>query len=380
MKQKTKNAVILFIILFIMAAAVIGVSCFVENLQTVPKTEASIKENQNIFPVLYYEQRSVFRKIGTHTFLLTGDEVLKLESHGRTFSRTAPASARANLSVNDPSAKTLGQLMAYYNTPDGEIFFFDSYNEPLYTIIKGDDRITIPQEQNQSYHEFLRFGENYYLFTHIFAENEIIRIYRLSENLEKEKTFDIDYIKQNLDHTAFANCSFAVIGDNLLVMSQNRLLRYNMENGETKYLRVGCNLKGIIAGEDGFYTVGTKENGNYVFQIFDREGNFIRSIEKSLPFGFGYAPDTFSSGTYYYMYGSEIYFDFDRNGICYVVSFDIESGEWTNYWVAEKNVPTIGRINYKFGNVYSPTPSNVKFVISENGSYYDLYPYWNNNE
>ena len=380
MKQKSKNIFILFIILFIIISAALGISYFIENAQTVPKTAVCLKENQNILPVLYYEQRSGFWKIGTHTFLLNNDDVIELENHGRTFSRTAPASARANLSVSDPSTKTLGQLMAYYNSPDDEIFFFDSYNKPEYTIIKGDSRITIPRESNQSYHEFLRFGESYYLFTHIFEGSEIIRIYKLSENLEKEKTFDIDYIKENLDPAAFSNCSFAVIDENLFIMSQNRLLRYNLETKETKYLRAGCSLKGIVADKDGFYTVGTKKNGNYVFEVFDSEGNFIRCIEKPLPFGFGYAPDTFSTNGNYYMYGSEIYFDFDRKYKCYVVSFDIESEEWTNYWIAEKDVPDISNVNYKFGNPYSPTPSNVKFVISEKGDYYDLFPYWNNSK
>ena len=380
MKSKAKSILILFIILFIIAAAFLGISGFVEKSQTVPKTDVSLKENQNVFPVLYYENTSGFWGTGTYTFLLEGNDVIELDKHGRTFSRTFPTSARTNLNVKDPTTKSLGQLMAYYNTPDGEIFFFDSYNKPEYTIIKGDNKITIPREQNQSYHEFLRFGENYYLFTHIFDGNEIIRIYKLSKDFEKEKTFDIDYAKQKLDPAAFANCTFAVVEDNLFIMSQNRLLRYNMETEEAKYLRVGCTLRGILADKDGFYTVGTNENGNYVFEIFDADGNFIRSIEKPLPFGFGYAPDTFNTSNNYYMYGSEIYFDFDRKDKCYVVSFDIESEEWTNYWIAEKDVPAISNVNYKFGNAYSPTPSNVKFVIYEKGDYYDLFPYWNSSK
>lgn len=373
MTHRFKKVYIIFLILII-AAVFLAASYLTEMQQTVPKTEVSLKENQNIFPVLYYEQDFGFWESGTHTFLLNGEEVVELEKHGRTFSRTAPFSAGAELRAKDPSAKNYGQLMVYYNSPDGEIFLFEHHKSDEFTLIKNDIKVTIPREHYESYHEFLCFGENYYLFTLLHPDNDTLRIYKLSKDFEIEKTFDIAYGKLGIPGYALVDDSFAAVNNNLFVALDNRILKYNMENGESDFIISGHTLLGIIADKNFFHAVGHEENGKYFFETFDSEGNSIKRTEKSLPFGFGYSPK-FNSSSTLYMYGSEIYLRFWYEGKCYVLSFDTESEEWTNYWIAEKKAPSA---NSKFGRSHSYNPGNIKFVIFENGNYYDLFPFCNN--
>ena len=363
MAHKIKKKYIIFIILII-AAAFLAALYFIEMSKIPPETEISLRENQNILPVLYYEQNSGFWGIGTYTYLLDGNEVTELEKHGRTFSRTVPASAYNKLAEKYSSVADYSQLMVYYNSPEGEIAVFEHRKTNDFTVIKNDIKAVVPQDQYETYHEFLRFGDNYYLFTLLRSDEDTMRIYKLSENLETEKVFDIAYGKLGIPGHALVGDTFAVVKDNLFITFENRILKYDMESGETEFIVPGSSLIAVAADENCFHSVGTEENGNYVFETFDSEGNSLRRTEASLPFGFGYSPFEFNSCETVYMYGSEIYFRFAYDEKCYILSFDIESEEWTNYWIAEKE---------SFPN----NPGNVKFVTAEDGNYYDLFPFRN---
>lgn len=367
MKYGTRKKHVIFIILLILIPVAAGLiaSYFIESEKIVPKIEVSLSENQKILPVLYYEQHSGFWKIGTHTFLPSGDETTEIEEHLRSFSRTYPLSALRNLSAKNPSVKSLGRPMVYYNSPDGEIFLFEHYDSDEFTLIRNDIRVKIPREHYESYHEFLYFGENYYLFTLLHTDEDILRVYRLSKDFETEKTFDIAYKRLGIPGHALIEDSFASVGDNLFIALDGKILKYNMENDESEFIIPDYSLLGIIADGECFHAVGMEENGEYAFEAFDSEGKSLSKTEKALPFGFGYSPYTFSTNETLYMYGSEIFFRFAYDEKCYILSFDMESEEWTNCWIAEKeDLPH--------------NPGNVKFIIFENGNYYDLFPFWNN--
>ena len=362
MARKVKKKYIIFIIL-IAVAAFLAVSYFTESAGIIPEAESEIEGNTDVFPVLYFEKRSGTWKFGAYTFLLDGSTVTELEPHSRTFSRTYPLSAYERLKYKYSSVADYGQLMVYYNSPDGEISVFEHYKTNDFTIIKNGIKATVPRNHYETYHEFLCFGENYYLFTFPDFDVDILRVYKLSENLETEKTFDIDYGKLNIKTTAFIDNSLIVVGNNLFSNVGNKILKYNIETGETELLSPGYGLFGMAADGNRFHTIGHK-NGKYIFETFDSEGNTIGKPETSLPFGVDYSPYTFSSDGTFYMYGTEIYLNLSYEENCYILSFDIESGEWKNQWVVtKKDSPYF--------------PQNIKFTVRSENGYYDLFPFRN---
>jgi len=365
MAHKIKKKYIIIFIILISAALLLAASYFIEISKIPPKTEASLKENQNILPVLYYEQNSGFWGIGTYTYLLEDGKITELEEHGRTFSRTRPASAYEKLKEKHPSVADYGRLVVYYNSPEGEIAVFEHNKTNDFTVIKNGIKAVVPQDQYETYHEFLSFGEKYYLFTLPRHDEDVLRVYRLSENLETEEFFDIAYGELGIPGHALVGDSFAVAGNNLFIVFENRILKYDMETGETEFITPGRSLIAVVADGSCFHAAGTEENGNFVFETFDSEGKSLRKTEAPLPFGFGYSPYEFNTDETLYMYGSEIYLRFAYDEKCYILSFDMESEEWTNYWIAEKES-------------FPKNPGNVKFVIAENGNYYDLFPFLNN--
>lgn len=319
--------------------------------------------NDNIFPVLYFEEGIGGPGYGTYTYLLNGNEAFSLEKHNRTFSRTRPVSAYSRFKSNKEVYGEYGQMMVYYNTPEGEIFLFDSYKIREFTLIKNDIKVSLPIENFESYFDFLYFDGNYYLFT--LAEPDILRTYKFSKDFVLEKSFDIDYGSLGITGHAFINNSLCVVDNTLVVMIKNRLLRYDFTTGEIDIAPVGYGLFGVCSDEDYYYAIGHTYTGEFVFEKFSPEGESLGKKEKALPFGFGYDSTAFSTDDTYYMYGSEIFLDFDYDGKCYMLSYDLESDEWTNYWIAEKEIEPF-------------LPGNIKYMMKSGENYYDIFPHWNN--
>ena len=90
MAYKIKKKYITIFIILISAALLLAASYFIEISKIPPKTEASLKENQNILPVLYYEQNSGFGESEHIPIFWTGKKLRNLKNTAALFQGPAP--------------------------------------------------------------------------------------------------------------------------------------------------------------------------------------------------------------------------------------------------------------------------------------------------
>ena len=363
-------------LLILLAAAFLCLGVLLIRPAENTKTESHLQPRQKIVPVLYYETFDGLKGYDTHTVLIDNNTAKTLEKHYRTWSKTYPSSAEEKVGGASSVRSTYGQWMIYYKTLQNELFLFDrAHTETAaeeFFLLKDEFTAAVPKEKNQSFFDLLFFDGCYYLFTLLpsaptAAEPGIIRIYKLTEGLAVKDIYDVDFRSLGLSTHSFVDFAVAVIKDIFLAPVHRGgdyyLLCCNLENGTTDLLPVDDRLLGIVADTDSFYTIGLAENNEIVFEKFTPTGESVS--KNSLPLPFETAFDNIHFDKIFYQYGSDIYWCFQDSTTCYFLSYNIETAEWSNTWAVEMR----------------PEPSvlmDVKYMLKENGNYYDLYPNWNN--
>lgn len=331
-------------------------------------------EKQNIFPVLYYEDLDIgvedmlSKESRTHTFRIENGESFEMEKHYRTWGRTYPGSAMERLAGYGFDRADYGQLLIYYKTAGEEVFLFDniiSENNYEYSLIVNEKELKIPYNGSEVFLNLLHFDGYYYLigFGH---DEKAIRIHRIPDSLEEREVFDIDYrgipVVNIMYHAVAATEDVIVIPTGGI--DDYSLIRYDFKTGETEIIPSEYGIWGLVADREGFHVIGFTENYEVVFDTVGTDGTSINKTVAEMPMELNATRENFSNEDVFYMYGDEIYCNFYADGKYCFASYDIGSGEWTNAWAVSDHEEYRG-------------PGDIKFMLKEEGEYYDLFPNMN---
>lgn len=365
-------------VVFLLLLIIFVFNLCINKKETSFNIECSLQPTQDIVPVLYYEENIGGLDYNTHTFLIEEEKAVYLEKHYRTFSKTYPSSAYERFKDIDSVWNEYGQLMAFYNINGNKIFLFNGISSQKkinkYTLIKNDVETDIYYEINETYYDFLFFDKNYYLFTLAKSHPEllskdILRVYKISENLSVEESFDINYGSQGIPTYVFIENTVAIADNTLYVTVQKNgesyLLKYDFKNNLTTLLPMEYHLLGVISDTERFVTVGFNDKNEIVFETLTAHGKSINKKAITLPLVFELSDEDIYFDDVFYMYGSDIYCCFYLGNKCCFVSYNVDQYKWTNWWVVESTTEAF-------------LPMDVKYMVRVDDSYYDLFPYCNN--
>lgn len=325
----------------------------------------------DIWPVVYYEDLDIgiadmlSREGRTHTFRIENGESFELEKHYRTWGRTYPGSAMERLAGYGFKRADYGQLLIYYKTAKEEFFLFDniiSENNYEYSLIVNEKEMKIPYDGSEVFLNLLHFDDFYYLIG--FGHNEkAIRIHKISDSLEEREVFDIDY--RGIPVVNIMYNAVAATEDVMIIptggLDGYNLIRYDFKTKEKEVFPCEYGILGVVADRECFHVIGFTENYEVVFDTVGTDGVSIGKTVVEMPIELNATKENFSHEEFFYMYGSEIYCNFHADGKYCFASYDIESDDWTNVWAVNDHEEYRG-------------PGDIKFMIKEEGEYYDLFP------
>lgn len=367
-------AIIGLLIILIFVGITLNKSC------SLLKISSEIQSEQDIFPVLYFEESILSEEYDTHTFLVENENYQELEKHYRTYSKTYPSSIWTKFDGASSMRDEYGQLLSYYNCDGEESYVFDrslsSIATKEYILIKGESETIIEYNKNEYFFDFLYFDGNYYLFTYAQTKPElsdynVIRIYKLTKELDYDSTIEIDFSMHDVFPYNFINNSVAIVDKTILFPLKKEgnyyFLKHNSLTSQTELVIAEYGILGIIADTDCFYVVGFTDDDQLVFHTLSPDGISIRKNTIPLPVVVQMSQEDFRFDKILYMTNSEIYCCFMFGQRCCFLSYDVESNEWKSSWIVD-----IGDSPYFL--------MDVKYMIKKGGEYFDLFPNWNNSD
>lgn len=362
----------------------LGIALFIFLLITPNRPEpildmsSKLLGEKKLFPVLYFEEGIISEDYDTHTFLINDEKYTELEKHYRTFSKTYPSSVWEQFGGASAMREDYGQILNYYHCIDGDTFVFDRSLSRSgireYTIIKGKYVQNITYSKDEYFFDFLYFDGYYYFLTFVQTEANLpdynmIRVYKLTDSLLIEQTIEICFAKLGLLTHNFINKAVAVV-EGILYFPVKKsqtfyLLRHDPLKDQTDLIAMEYGILGIIADTDCFHVIGFTDDDNIIFQTLKSDGVPVKKSTIALPMFIQISRENFRFDDIFYMYNSEIYCCLMFGQKCCFLSYDTINNEWKNYW-------TIAQTNGSYFLM------DVKYMLYENGAYFDLFPNRNN--
>ncbi len=339
-------------------------------------------ESDIIAPVLYLEEDYGSEGYETHTYLIEGENCIRMGQHNRSLSKTFPTEIWEKFGGSEILTwEEYGQVLCYYNCDGGESVVFDKWQSKdgvaeIAVVKTGvEKRIAYNNEEFEYFKYFYCFDGYYYLFTYAqtavdLADYDIMRIYKLTEDLEIVDIREVNFANFGLRSHNLISEAVTVSNNTIILHAQDNgqsyWLKYDLDDNKSTLVPSEYSLIGSVADENGYYSIGF-DSENIIFEKFDSKGNSLKKNTIPPPKAIDLTSKYFSADAILYMYGSEVYMCFKngRKEFCFF-SYDVENNKWMNSWIIEK------------GDSYNLYIMDVKFMINIDGEYFDLYPNWNN--
>lgn len=338
--------------------------------------ESNIGGNDNqVYPVLYFEKNLGSSGYDTNTILLKNSENIELEKHYRTFSKTYPKSAISN---NEKSIEENGQLMSYYSLPNKEVYLFDkmlskiSENKLKLTDKNLEAFVDYEDKMSEEFFDLLYFN-NYYIFSFKKIDKEYedfdtIKVDIFSDKFTLLDSLNIDLRGNNLKSENLVNKSMTVFDKYVVfpveVDNNFKFVFYDTISKELKLYDKDYTPIGAISNNDYIHLVGYKED-KFIVETFNQDLDFISKAEKEIIFLNSNNQLNYRFDKSLYMYDDNIYCSLYLNNKNYSLSYNVSENDFSKIW----------ELNLDDNNLLL---MDIKFMIEYNDEFFDLFPNINN--
>ena len=325
--NKRSKFVVAICITFALVLFIVVLNIDIKKEEILSVRYHSADEGYSVFPIAYLEENIGREDYSTTTVQISKNDIIKLEKHFRTFSKTYPESAVGDI---EESRKVNGQLLSFYKTFLGSIYLYDR----AYSIDKKDSlRFTNMDKEyilkygdKEDFFDLLYFG-NYYIcsFAQLderYEDYDTLKIDVLSKEFTLTEQIYIDIKKHNLKPRDIINKALVVCGDNVMIPikkeGSNYLLKYNTISRETTLMEKKYNLIGILYDLKNIYLLGYDSQSLIVETCTDEGETLSRDsiglklilkdihsdvlFDKILYMWDGYIYGCFSDGSKYYYF------------------------------------------------------------------------------
>lgn len=329
-------------------------------------------ENNDVFPVLYFENGVGSYGYDTSTYILKDGLAVILEDHYRTFSKTYPESALDKFGGITTARENYGQLLFYHSESDGEIFIFERFFSKdavrEYLLKKGDNEAAIPYSSGEYYAEFLKFDGIYYLFLFSrsspeLANYDIFKYYMFDSNLSNLGQGIVEFSKAGIKSVNFLEKTIAIRNNKMIFGiycdGEYGYLVHDMKNSQTYTVDTPFEVRSVLSAEDGFYSLGKIEYG-LVLASSDQSGLPLNAKNIIFPEDIYSKDAEVSLDKILYIKDGKIYFSFTQGNKAYFVAADKSSAEICGYWVFDCSG-------------MDALLMDVKYVVLNGDKYFDLW-------